>query len=132
MIRDHAPYEYYTAANDVLNQLGAPSLAEGKQLNKQVAEGRADAQAKLAALAPALVTATVNSSNATQKKEAEELVSALPANVVQQTITALSLCDNSANRTASLPSYCLRKTTERCADNSGEVDWAELHRSGHP
>jgi len=58
MIRDHAPYEYYTAANDVLNQLGAPSLAEGKQLNKQVAEGRADAQAKLAALAPALVTAT--------------------------------------------------------------------------
>ena len=91
MIRDHAPYEYYTAANDVLNQLGAPSLAEGKQLNKQVAEGRADAQAKLAALAPALVTATVNSSNATQKKEAEELVSALPANVVQQTITALPI-----------------------------------------
>src|SRR5262249_49579385 len=69
-------------------QLGAPPLAEGKQLNKQVAEGRADAQAKLAALAPALVTATVNIANATQKKEAEELVSALPANVVQQTITA--------------------------------------------
>jgi len=51
--------DYYPDANNVLNRLGAPFFTN------------------------------LNSSNATKKKAAEELVSALPADVVQKTIAGL-------------------------------------------
>jgi hypothetical protein len=89
MIRDHASNKSGYEAEKLLEQLDTASVSEGQQLAKQVSEGKADAQPKLVALAPALVTAAADNSNLTQKKEAEKLVSALPPDVVQKTIASL-------------------------------------------
>jgi hypothetical protein len=87
MIREHALNKSEQVhADELLTQLRAASVKEGERLVK---EGGADAQAKLAELAPALVTAAADNSNAAQKEEAEKLVSALPSDVVQQTIAGL-------------------------------------------
>src|SRR2546430_2912427 len=90
MIRDHAFNKSYRyAAGKLLMQLDTASVDQGQQLAKEVSEGKTDAEPKLVALAPALVTAAADNSNQQQKSEAEKLVSALPADVVQQTIANL-------------------------------------------
>ena len=90
LIRSHPRSEAdKKVAYDLLNELSPASVKEGKQLSEQIEQGRADAQTKLAALAPALDTAAADKSNPTQKDDADKLVSALPASVVHQTIAEL-------------------------------------------
>lgn len=92
MIQGHASKKSdQDAATDLIQQLGTASLKEGNQLNEQVKEGRAGARAKLAALAPALVTAAATNSDAVQKKDAEKLVSTLSPDLVKQTLAELPI-----------------------------------------